>query len=321
MHVRRGFINWGIFLICVGAVPLAVQLNVIDRDIAGSLLRLWPLILIGIGLGLLLRFTRAQALGGIVVAATFGVLVGVFFASGFPSVSAACTGDQAAGQPQTRNGTVSGSLNFSVELTCGAMSVSRAAGGAWSVEVRAGNETPLIEAAGTSLRLRSVTAGRFPFGTDERESWQVVLPVESSINADLTVNAGTLDATLGSGPLTSVNATYNAADGRIDLTGAGPMSFNATYNASTGTLVLPSSPFNGNVTINAATLKLCAAPDLGLRITYEDTLSSNNFAAAGLIQSGKVWQSANFASATARAELHLSANVSTTNLNPAGGCQ
>jgi hypothetical protein len=86
-------------------------------------------------------------------------------------------------------------------------------------------------------------------------------------------------------------------------------------------MILPSASFTGNVTVNAATFNLCAAPDLGLRINYDDTLSSQNFAQAGLAQSGKTWQSANYATATARAELHISANASTTNLNPAGGCQ
>lgn len=320
MHVRRGFINWGIFLICVGAVPLAVQLNVIDRDTATSLLRLWPLILIGIGLGLLLRFSRAQALGGFVVAATFGVLVGVFFAAGFPSAAGVCNGNQ-TGPSTTRNGTVSGSIDLEVELTCGEMSVSRAPGEAWSVDVRAGGETPVIESSGSQLRLRSVTGQRWPFGSDERESWQVVLPAEASLSGNLTVNAGTLNATLGNGPIGSLNVTFNASEGRLDLSGANPSTLNGTLNASTVGLILPSAAFNGNITINAATLKLCSAPDVGLRITYDDTLSSNNFATAGLTQSGKTWQSANYGSATARAELHISANVSTTTLNPVGGCQ
>lgn len=320
MHVRRGFINWGIFLICVGAVPLAVQLNVIDRDTATSLLRLWPLILIGIGLGLLLRFSRAQALGGFVVAATFGVLVGVFFAAGFPSAAGVCNGNQ-TGPSTTRNGTVSGNLDLEVELTCGEMSVSRAPGGTWSVDVRAGGETPLIEGSGSQLRLRSVTGQRWPFGSDERESWQVVLPAESSLSGNLTVNAGTLNATLGNGPIGSLNATYNAADGWLDLSGTGSAALNATLNASSIGLTLPSASSNENLTLNAATLNLCAAPGLGLRITYDDTLSSNNFATAGLIQSGKTWQSANYATSETRAELHISANVSTTTLNPVGGCQ
>jgi hypothetical protein len=322
MKTHRGLLNWGIFLVGLGAVPLAVQLNVVSPDAAQGLLRLWPLILIGIGLGLVLRFSRAQALGGVIVAATFGILIGTFFVAGPRSFSAACTGDQPNGTPITRNGTASGTLDLSVELTCGEMTVTRAGSGSWSVVAQTGDENPTIEPNGASLRLRSVTLARWPFGNDQREDWQVVLPTDVTLGSTfLTVNAAQLKATLGSGPIGSVSATYNASDGWLDLAGAPSGSLNATLNASTIGLILPAGPFSADITINASSLNLCAAPDLGLHITFDDTLSSNNFAAAGLVQSGKTWQSANYATAQTRDELHISANVSSATLNPQGGCQ
>jgi hypothetical protein len=318
--VRRGFLNWGIFLICLGAVPLAMQLNVFDREVAASLLRLWPLILIGIGLGVMLRFSRAAALGGIVVAATFGLLFGALFATGFPSFAAACAGD-GNGTPVTRSGTATGSLELNVELTCGEMTVGRAPGGTWSVDVTAGSETPTIESTGSLLRLRSVTNARWLFDTDTRETWHVTVPTEATLSGNITANAARIVATLGSGPVGAINATYNAAEGLLDLTGASAATLNGTLNASTIGVILPRGSFIANVTINASTLNLCSAADTGLRITYDDTLSSHNFASAGLTQSGKTWQSANYGTAAVRAELRISANVSTTTLNPAGGCQ
>jgi hypothetical protein len=318
--VRRGFLNWGIFLICLGAVPLAVQLNVIDRELAASLARLWPLILIGIGLGIMLRFSRAAALGGIIVAATIGMLIGVFFAAGFPSFASACTGDS-TGTPVTRTGTATGNMELNVELTCGEMTVGRAPGGTWSVDVTAGNEVPTIESSGSLLRLRSVTDGRWPFGSDTRETWHVTVPTEASLSGNITVNAAKVVATLGQGPVGAINVTYNAAEGLLDLAGAPAATLNGTLNASTIGVILPSGSFTANVTINASNLNICSAADTGLRITYDDTLSSQNFASLGLTQSGKTWLSPNYATATSRAEIHISANVSTTTLNPAGGCQ
>ena len=324
MHVRRGLLNWGIFLICLGVVPLAVQLRVIDSATAASLLRLWPLILVGIGLGLLLRFTRAQLLGGFVVAGTFGVLIGVFFAAGFPSFAAACTGDQATGQTQSRNGVASGPFELNVELTCGEMAITRATGAAWSVDVRAGHELPAIDATDNTLEVRSETPeGWYWFlGAEEREQWQVVLPSDINVNANLTVSAGTLNAALGSGSLASVNATYNAADGRLDLSGAGPTSFNATFNASSVALILPSGSFNGNMTLNASSLNVCLPAMPAVRITFHDTLSSHNFAAFGLQQVGDAWQTPGYASATGpRVDLEISANVSSLTLNRYGECK
>ncbi len=90
MRVRRSFLNWGTFLIALGAVPLAVQLGVIDQAAASQLLRLWPVILIVIGVGLLLRFSRFDAIGGVLAAGTFGVLLGSVIAGGFPGAASAC---------------------------------------------------------------------------------------------------------------------------------------------------------------------------------------------------------------------------------------
>ncbi len=326
MHVRRGFVNWGVFLICLGAIPLAVQLNVIDRGMATSLLRLWPLILIGIGLGLLLRFSRAQALGGFVVAGTFGVLIGVFFAGGLPT-GVVCPDQPAGGTAITRSGTFGTVARLDFEFSCSDVSLNNTSvdptlADNWSVSVNAGSRTPDIGNTDSSLELRSAdTSGFAPFSDRVRENWQVTLPGSVAMSVSGTFNAATSTLALGSGLVDSLSLTYNASDGRLDLSGATPPMLSATLNASTVGLTLPSGSFNGSITINASTLKVCAALDLGLRITYDDTLSSQNFAQAGLAQSGKTWQSANYTSATARAELHISANVSTTTLNSVGGCQ
>ena len=63
-----------------------------DAGIAGDLWRLWPLILVGIGLGLILRWTPVAWLGGAIVAATFGLVFGALIAGGVQGVSSACVG-------------------------------------------------------------------------------------------------------------------------------------------------------------------------------------------------------------------------------------
>ena len=76
MRIDRSLLNWGVFLIALGGVPLAVQQGFTDSGIAGDLWRLWPLILVGFGLGLLLRWTPIAWLGGAIVAGTFGLIFG-----------------------------------------------------------------------------------------------------------------------------------------------------------------------------------------------------------------------------------------------------
>ena len=76
MHVRRGALGWGVFLILAGAIPLAVRAGILSEAQVSDLWTLWPMILIGLGIGLLLARTRVAFLGGLIVAATFGIMVG-----------------------------------------------------------------------------------------------------------------------------------------------------------------------------------------------------------------------------------------------------
>ena len=50
MRIDRSLLNWGVFLIALGGIPLAVDQGWLESDIAGDLGQLWPLILVGIGL-------------------------------------------------------------------------------------------------------------------------------------------------------------------------------------------------------------------------------------------------------------------------------
>ncbi len=76
MRINRSLLNWGVFLIALGGIPLAVDQGWIEADIARDLGQLWPLILVGIGLGLILRWTAFAWFGGALVAATFGTIFG-----------------------------------------------------------------------------------------------------------------------------------------------------------------------------------------------------------------------------------------------------
>jgi hypothetical protein len=324
MSVRRGFLNWGIFFVCLGAVPLAVQLGVVDASAAAELFRLWPLILIGIGLGILLRLTRYHLLGGVVVAGTFGILFGALLAGGVTSAAAVCGGPVASGPTTNRSGAIDGSsIDLSVELTCAELDVSRVPGGQWTVDV-VGADEPTINSTGSYLELRSDNTDTVPFviaGT--REGWNVNLPDDASLTASMTFTATSARLNLGSGAVSSLSTTFNATDGRLDLSGAGvgDRSLSATVNASSVIVNLAGSSFDGSMTVNAGSLHLCTAAADGVRITYNDTLSSNDFASAGLVDDGQAWQTPDFAQSATAIDLRLTANVSSVTLDRSGGCQ
>ena len=98
MHIDRRLLGWGLFLIIVGAIPLLVRGNYLDADLIQDWPSLWPLLLIGWGLGLVLRRTPGELLGSAISVAVLGVMVGGLIATGFggfPSFGAC--GDGAVG--------------------------------------------------------------------------------------------------------------------------------------------------------------------------------------------------------------------------------
>jgi hypothetical protein len=323
MSVNRSLLNWGIFLVVLGAVPLAVEWNVIDGGLARELVRLWPLLLIGIGLGLLLRYTPAAALGGVVVAATLGLLIGSALAGGWSGAPfGGCLGDQrATGTTLARDGTFAARGAVSMELTCAELSVDSQPGSGWRVvTVSPYDRAPAVEVVGDSLRLRSTAADNFPAGP--RRDWQVTLPEAVPLSLEVTVNAtdGALD--LAGSTVERLGATLNGSNLRLDVAEAdmSGASVGLTLNAASATLLLPAGGVGGSgtVTLNASSLTICVDPLVGLSIEASETLSSNNFAAAGLSLSASRWTVG--PADGPHFNLAYSGNVSSIKLDRSGGC-
>ena len=96
MHIDRRLVGFGLFLITVGGVMVAVRQGVISDDTARQAWTLWPLILVGVGLSIVLAGRPGAAIGGLVLAVTFGAILGGVAATGvFPGVGfCSGTGDE-----------------------------------------------------------------------------------------------------------------------------------------------------------------------------------------------------------------------------------
>lgn len=322
MTLHRGLLNWGIFLVVLAAVPLAVQTGYLDAASAGALLRFWPFILIAIGLGLVLRFTPFHILGGVLAAGTLGLLAGALLAGGVGSIGGACLRDGDGGTLESRSGPFGApGAQVGIELTCADLSVERQPGGEWRLEADfTGDGVPRLDASAERLSVASAPA---PFlGDNRRRDVHLALPTESSFDLAVTLNASNGRLVLGDGPLDDLNVTLNASDVDFELGGeqqqAGSLSM--TMNASSGRLSLPAASARGSITLNASSLDLCAAPEAGLRIRYDGTLSGSNLDEAGLSRDGDVWTSSNYASASVRHDMDVTANVSSITLHTTGGC-
>ena len=136
MHIRRGSWAGASSWILTGAVPLAARSGYLTSDQIGRLWTLWPLILIGIGVGLILSRTRFDFIGGLIVAATFGLMAGGLLSSGIGTFSTgACGQDAGTIDFPAREGTFSpAGASVDLEIDCGNVTVGIASGNAWRVE-------------------------------------------------------------------------------------------------------------------------------------------------------------------------------------------
>ena len=76
MRIRRGLLFAGLFLIPLGGMTLLVRAGTISANAFDDIWRLWPLILIGFGVALLLGRSRAASIGTAVAVAIAALVAG-----------------------------------------------------------------------------------------------------------------------------------------------------------------------------------------------------------------------------------------------------
>jgi len=343
MRINRSLLNWGVFLIAFGGIPLAVDQGWLDAGIAGDLGQLWPLILVGIGLGLILRWTPFAWFGGAMVAATLGIILGAAVASVPDDVSdlqglipavavGACSGDD-AGPAKTSAGGLANPAEFKLEVTlsCGELSVARGAGAAWSLE--AGHDTddaPRVvesdrDGATASVSLSQDSSDDIVFlGRQVQSDWRVEVPQSAALSVDSTLNAVKAEIDIGAGPLTRLNATLNASDAVMGLAEASTptrASVDLTMNASDGQLLLPDGDVIANITLNASSLTVCVPQAAALRVQLSSILSSDNLGFSGLEEAGSdLWTTPGFNAATDHVDLNVTSTVSSFSIERPETC-
>ncbi|KRT63585.1 MAG: hypothetical protein XU10_C0009G0032 [Chloroflexi bacterium CSP1-4] len=321
MHIRRGYLDWGVFLIVVGAIPLAVRFDWLDAAAVADAWRLWPLIIVGLGVGLILGRTSLAPLGGILVAGTLGIVIGAALAVG-PRVGIACVGpgDGIPSGAPVQTGVFSGGVAaIDLHVACGEMAVSTSGGGGWSVDASGWPDGAVdVRGGPASLSVEPENRPGNLFSDRGRARLAVTLPTATTLDLALTVDAGTLRADLGGAVISSLSASLNAADGSIDLSEARVGHFSLSVNAADTDLTLPASATRGSASVNAASLKVCIPFGVGLRVTSSETLASTSFQ-GGFRRNGDAWESDDWATASERSELTLSVNVGSATVRR-GGC-
>lgn len=323
MRIDGRFLNWGVFFILLGAIPLAVQQQVLDRDLAARAWQLWPLLIVAGGIGLVLRRTSFDFVGGLLGAATAGLILGGLFASGgdFGVFGRVCGNDAGRAFP-AQQGTI-GSGVVDLQFNCGDLAIGTATGSGWSLAGTSDDGTaPIVDATASRLQIRSrQTSSSFGFGT--RQNWTLTVPQDPTLDLDLQMNAGSARVALAGAHLGSVSLQGNAGSTTLDLADAGSVRIvDVQMNAGSARVNLPPMSLTGTLEANAGSLALCVPAGVGLRITSNDNIiSSNNFSDQGLTRTGNTWESTGFSSAPNRITLTAKANAGSITLNPKEGCR
>ncbi|HEU4918700.1 MAG TPA: hypothetical protein VFT20_03125 [Candidatus Limnocylindrales bacterium] len=319
MRVNRRFLYAGIFLVAIGAVLVAADLGAIDAGILIDALRLWPLAVVALGVGLVLRRTPLGLPGGMLAAAVPGLLLGSAFALG-PRFADDCGERRDVAPTASEQGRFDGPADVSVTTGCGLLTLRTASGDGWELAAaNTRNRPPTVSSTATSLEIEPVGREEWAFLDAGRDTWDLTLPTSPIKSLALVVNAGRGDVAVPGARLEHLNVTANAADVVVDASGAVVQRLTGAVNVGRLSLLLPADDdIDGSLRVSAGELQICAPPELGLRVTNRGT--ADHVTVEGLTQTGSVWQSAGYASAPHRADLRVSANFGAVEINPIGGC-
>jgi hypothetical protein len=324
MRVDRRLLGWGLFFILVGAIPLATRAGLLDPEVVGQWLSLWPLLLIAWGIGLVLRRTRIDWIGGAIAAVVFGIMAGGLLATGFGGapISSGCGGQSGGTAFATQSGTFAGTGQLNVELSCGSLTMRSVPGSAWSISgTQRDGKAPRIDIDGASVSIDAGERGSF-FGSAGRTDWTVDVPADPQLGLGLTINAGQGAMDLAGANLGPVNLTVNAGSGRLLLGGSTALGdLNATVNAGSAVIGLPTGARAANLSLNAGSLVVCLTPGTQVRASWSGALGSNDLDASGLTKvDANTWQSPGFNAASPFLDLRVSANAGSFSLDIDGTC-
>jgi hypothetical protein len=319
MHVRRGLLLWGFFLLPLGAIPLLARAGLVDTGVAADAVRLWPLVLVIIGLVILLSRTRISLIGTAMVAVLFGSLAGTALAAGPAWIAAGVGCGQASGSAVVlqQNGTFDGPALVLLDLRCGTVTLDTAPGSSWRLAATHDGPAPTVEASGARL---AVTV---PQGDSvRRQDWTVTAPADRLDAVDLTTNAGTATIRLDGAQLSRLRAELNAGDLLIDAGSASVGNLDVSMNAGRARIQLGDAvAVTGHISVNVGAIDLCVPAGAPLDITVNDELTFvTNLAQRGLARDGGVWHRAGTTGAPA-ITLSVEGDAASLTLDPEGGCR
>jgi hypothetical protein len=321
MHIDRRLVGFGLFLITVGGVMVAVRQGVLSEAVARSAWHLWPLILIGIGLSIVLAGRPGAATGGLVLAVTFGAIVGGVASTGSLPGTGLCGGSRDDGTAfPDRGGNLGAGARITITHDCGDLAVGTVAGSTWSVSGRAANGvSPRIDSAPDRLRISG--PDHDPLDLDRGSVWNVVLPRDTPLDLVLEVNGGDSRLALAGATLETFSVAANAGSVDLDLRDVGSVGpVDVGLNFGSATIHLPNRSLALALEVNAGSASLCLPAGAGLQVKLDSVAGSSDLDRHGLTEVNGSWQTPGYATAEVRLDVTATVNAGTLSLDPTRSC-
>ena len=316
MRIHRGFLGWGVFFIVLGLVPLSVTLGWVSGADLGSAWQLWPLFLVGAGVGLILRRTPFEPVGGLIVAVTGGLMLGSFLAVG-PSFGVACAAGTAKPTAASESGVVQQGASADLQAACARATAIGAPGEAWQVSWGPSTkDRPQISSGPTRLSVRPATSPNVVF-VGSGTTWQATVPAAvTQLTAE--VDAGSFALPLDGMSLERAALRVNAGDMRADFAGSAVDRIDGEVNVGTLRVGLPAGGgTTGRLAANLSSLVICAPTGLPLWIRTSGGLAS--FDLPGMTRSDDTYETAGFTAGGT--VLQVEANLGSVRLEWGGTCR
>jgi hypothetical protein len=317
MQVRRGLLFWGLFLIPLGAVPLLVRAGAVDAGTMAGAWRLWPVILIALGLALVAGRSQVALVGTAVTAVILGIAAGGALATGSPwfGVLGDCANSRNVTAHADQTGTFTTPATVRLELNCGEFHVTTRPGTDWTLTANFAGQPPVVTAAQDRLQLGS------PKGGARYQAWALQLPSAALGGLEIHATAGSGTADLANASLTSVTAGADAFDLTIDAGAATVGRIEVTTNAGRSRITLGSGPVTGSFSVNAGAIDLCVPDGSPLRIGLTDQITfAHNLDDRGLVKSGGTWTRSG-GDLESLIDLTIDGAAASFTLDPQGGCR
>jgi hypothetical protein len=333
MRINRKFLYGGVFLLTLGAVLVAADLHALDLTAVQDAMRLWPVVVLLIGVAIVVRRSPVALPAGLLAAGVPGLVLGGAIAVG-PRFVVDCAPARSSSPAAVSRGPLQSPRDVSLRARCGSLVVTTSTGQpGWelSVDEDAG-PAPLVVAADGSFVLDATgIQGDGPWGdwsVDDAlpSRWRLVLPGGDLGAFSATVQATQTTIDLANARAESVDLTTTASDVELDLTGASVGDVHIVSSFGQVTLYVPlGSDLTGNLKVTGGRLVICTnrtntLDPIGLRVTGRGFAAGVR--ARGAQESHLSYESPGYARASHHADLDVNASFGSIDTDPfVGGCK